>query len=59
MTQQTNTSSTDTNNTLNTSSQVIIRPARANDVPKIFDNIGYWASQGKCWFALCHKFLKT
>ena len=47
MTQQTSTSSTDTNNTLNTSSQVIIRPARANDVPKIFDNIGYWASQGK------------
>jgi len=48
MTQHTSTTSTDANNnSLNTSEQVIIRPATANDVQKIFDNIGYWASQGK------------
>ena len=27
--------------------QVSVRPARAEDVPLIFENIGYWASQGR------------
>ena len=26
---------------------ITVRPARAEDVPLIFENIGYWASQGK------------
>ncbi len=56
MTQQANTNSTgnqdignqsDASNSLSKSNQIIIRPATASDVPKIFDNIGYWASQGK------------
>jgi amino-acid N-acetyltransferase len=30
-----------------TAQQVLIRPARAEDVPEIFSLIGYWAAQGK------------
>jgi amino-acid N-acetyltransferase len=30
-----------------TSSTLTVRPARAEDVPNIFELIGYWASQGK------------
>ena len=28
-------------------SVITVRPARSEDVPRIFENIGYWASQGK------------
>jgi amino-acid N-acetyltransferase len=28
-------------------SVITVRPANAEDVPEIFENIGYWASQGK------------
>ncbi|HHO54879.1 MAG TPA: GNAT family N-acetyltransferase, partial [Trueperaceae bacterium] len=28
-------------------SELIVRPAKAEDVPLIFENIGYWAGQGQ------------